>query len=55
MRFRSVGGVEILAGEAYLEFRARVVQEDENNGYTDPLATAFHTLTGLEKDRRYLG
>ena len=52
MRFRTVGGVEILAGEGYLEFRARVVQEDGTT-YTDPLPRRF-TLTGLEKDRRYL-
>ena len=52
MRFRTVGGVEILAGEGYIEFRARVVQEDGTT-YTDPLPRRF-TLTGLEKDRRYL-
>ena len=52
LRFRTVGGVEILAGEGYIEFRARVVQEDGTT-YTDPLPRRF-TLTGLEKDRRYL-
>ena len=52
LRFRTVGGEEILAGEGYIEFRARVVQEDGTT-YTDPLPRRF-TLTGLEKDRRYL-
>ena len=51
LRFRRVGTTDILAGEAYLEFRARV--EDASGGYTDPLPRRY-TLTGLQKDRRYL-
>ena len=50
LRFHRVAGIEILAGECYLEFRARVT---DGSGYTDPHPRRY-TLTGLEKNRRYL-
>ena len=53
MRFRPVGNVEIFDGEGFLEFRARAENPDGSGQYTDPNPRRI-TLTGLEKNRRYL-